>query len=475
VATDPERTRAIVQGAWDESILPALTEYIRIPAKSPAFDPDWRAHGHLDRAVALIERWARARRIEGLRVDVVRLAGRTPLLLMEVPGRGGDTVLLYGHCDKQPEMTGWSDGLGPWRPVQRQDRLYGRGGADDGYAAFAALTAIEALQRQGAPHARCVVVIEACEESGSVDLPGYVDALADRLGTPGLVICLDSGCGDYDHLWVTTSLRGLVNGVLRVEVLSQGVHSGASGIVPSSFRILRALLGRLEDERTGEIRPRDFHVKIPPARVAEARAEAEARGPTIYTEYPLVPGLRPASEDLVELLLGHAWRPALAITGAAGLPGLDDAGNVLRPATAVKLSLRLPPTLDAAVAAGRLKVLLEADPPHGAHVTFTPDPPSGGWNAPPLGGWLRQSVERASAAFFGKPVMFTGVGGTIPFMKMLGERFPGAEFVITGTLGPGSNAHGPDEFLHLPTAARITASVAEILADHFQATAGARP
>jgi acetylornithine deacetylase/succinyl-diaminopimelate desuccinylase-like protein len=468
MALAADRTRDLVRRTWDESIVPALHDYIRIPAKSPLYDPRWQEHGHLEQAVALIEGWAKSRALEGLRVEVVRLEGRTPLLLIDVPGQGSETVLLYGHCDKQPEMTGWSDGLGPWTPVRRGDRLYGRGGADDGYAAFAALTALEALQRQRVPHARAVIVVEACEESGSFDLPHYVDTLAGRLGTPSLVVCLDSGCGNYDQWWITTSLRGVVGGVLTVEVLTEGIHSGASGIVPSSFRILRSLLSRLEDERTGAILPRDFYVAIPPARLAEARAEAEVRGREVYTEYPFVGGMRPAHEDLVELLLASTWRPALAVTGADGLPALLDAGNVLRPKTSAKLSLRLPPTADAEHVLGRLKEILEADPPYGARVAFTPGPASGGWNAPLLSEWLQASVQRASAAFFGKPAMYTGVGGTIPFMKMLGERFPQAEFVITGVLGPAANAHGPNEFLHLPTGVRVTACVAQVLADHYE-------
>src|SRR5437899_9920095 len=187
-----------VERRWEEDILPTLTRYIEIPAKSPAFDPEWAAHSHIARAVALIEDWSRRRPIEGLTVETVRLPGRTPLILLEVPGTSAETVLLYGHCDKQPEMVGWSDGLGPWIPVRRGERLYGRGGQDDGYAVFCALTAIEAVQRSGAPHARCVVLIEACEESGSRDLPAYMEALAARLGEPDLVICLDSGCGNYD-------------------------------------------------------------------------------------------------------------------------------------------------------------------------------------------------------------------------------------------------------------------------------------
>jgi acetylornithine deacetylase/succinyl-diaminopimelate desuccinylase-like protein len=467
MALDAAKVRDFVQKTWDESIVPTLTEYITIPAKSPMFDASWREHGHLDRAVALFERWASARPIEGLRVEVVRLEGRTPLLLMEAPGAGTDTVLLYGHLDKQPEMVGWAEGTGPWTSVRRGDKLYGRGVGDDGYAMFAALTAIQALQEQRAPHARCVVLIEACEESGSYDLPFYVDALAAKIGTPSLVVCLDSGCGNYEQLWGTTSLRGVVGGVLTVEVLTEGVHSGAaSGIVPSSFRILRQLLDRLEDARTGEILPRDFHVEIPRARVEQAREVARVLGDEVYDRFPFLPGMRPVSTDPFELILNDTWRPALAVTGAAGLPLPADGGNVLRPKTALKLSLRLPPTCDASRAVRRLKEILEADPPYGARVTLESYGEGGnGWEAPPTSPKLLESINRASMAHFGKPAVFHGLGGSIPFMSMLGERFPKAQFLITGAMGPGSNAHGPNEFLHLPTGVRVTACVAQVLAD----------
>ena len=461
-----------IERTWEESVVPALAEYIRIPARSPHFDPAWREHGHLERAVQHLHRWAATRPVKGLRAEIVRLDGRPPLLLMEVAGRDDRPVLLYGHYDKQPEMTGWLPGLGPWTPVRRGERLYGRGAGDDGYAAFCVLTAIEALQHEGLAHGRCVVLIEGSEESGSPDLPAYVQHLAPRIGRPDLVVCLDSGCGNYEQLWLTTSLRGLVNGTLRVDVLTEGVHSGASGIVPSSFRIARALLSRLEDEETGRIRLADLHVPIPPERLASARAEAEARGTGLHAEYPFVPGGRPAQADLVELVLAGTWRPALEVTGAAGLPAIEDAGNVLRPYTALKLSLRLPPTLDAEKAARRVREVLEADPPHGARVSFTPETPAGGWNAPPLAPWLEASLQAASHAYFGKPALALGVGGTIPFMKMLADRFPSAQFVVTGVLGPGSNAHGPNEFLHLPMAERLTACVARVLADHAR-TAGA--
>ena len=472
---DSDRTRAFVQRAWDDDIVPTLTEYIRIPAKSPMFDAHWAEHGHLERAVGLITDWARRRKIEGLAIEVVRLPGRTPVILMEAPGTGGDTVLLYGHCDKQPEMVGWAADAGPWIPVRRGNRLFGRGAGDDGYAAFAALTAIEALQAQGVAHRRCVVLIEASEESGSPDLPAYVEALADRI-RPGLVVCLDSGCGDYDHLWATTSLRGIISGTLTVEVLSEGVHSGAaSGIVPSSFRILRQLLGRIEDERTGEILVRECHVDVPPGRLTEVQAVAAVLGGDVGRGFPLVPGMRPVTLDPVEALLNNTWRPALAVTGVDGMPALADAGNVLRPKTSLKLSLRLPPTADAPRAAQRVKEVLEAEPPYGARVTFsTGERPGSGWDAPVMADWLRNSVTRAARAYFNAPPMFDGLGGSIPFMSMLGERFPQAQFLVTGVMGPGSNAHGPNEFIDLPTGVKVTACVAQVLADHWRSAPSAR-
>ena len=467
---DAATTLAFIQKVWDGTITPTLVDYVKIPAKSPAFDAKWRENGHLARAVALVRGWCEKRPIEGLTVDVVQMDNRTPVILMDIPGATDDVVMLYGHCDKQPEMVGWAEGLGPWTPVIRGDKLYGRGAADDGYAAFAALTAIEALQAARVPHARCVVLIEACEESGSVDLPFYVEALAKRLGTPSLVVCLDSGCSTYDQLWATTSLRGIVNGELTVDVLTEGVHSMASGIVPSSFRIARTLLSRLEDEASGEIRVKDFTVDIPPDRLEQARAVAAQLGAEVAGRFPFVPGMRPSHSDPVELLLRGTWKPALSITGAAGLPLPADGGNVLRPTTTLKLSLRLPPTVDSARAARRLKETLETDPPYGARVRYHYEATGDGWNAPSFSSWLLESVSRASTTFFGKAPMFQGTGGSIPFMSMLGERFPKAQFLITGVLGPGSNAHGPNEFLHLPTGVKVTACVAQVLADHCRAT-----
>jgi acetylornithine deacetylase/succinyl-diaminopimelate desuccinylase-like protein len=465
----PQETLAFVQQKWREEVVPTLSRYIEIPAKSPAFDAEWAAHGHIDRAATLIETWGRARPIEGLTVETFRLPGRTPVMLLDVPGSSPETVLLYGHLDKQPEMVGWGDGLGPWTAVRRGDRLYGRGAQDDGYAAFCALTAIEAVQRAGVPHARCLVLIEASEESGSPDLPAYMESLAGQIGEPDLVICLDSGCGNYEQLWGTTSLRGIVNGLLTVEVLTEGVHSGAaSGIVPSSFRIARQLLSRIEDERTGAV-ARDFHVEIPAARAAEAGQVAAVLGADIAGRFPLVEHMRYAKDDAVALLLAGTWEPALSVIGAAGIPAPADAGNVLRPQTSLKLSLRIPPTLDAERATERLRAMLETDPPYDATVRFRASTPSPGWDAPASEPWLLDAIHAASQRHFGRPAMFNGLGGSIPFMAMLGQRFPRAQFFITGTGGPGSNAHGPNEFLHLPFAERLTACVADLIAAHYRA------
>ena len=466
---DIAKARKFVDQCWGDEVVPTLFEYIKIPNKSPSFDPDWAAHGFMEEAVALFESWARAKLsfLPGASLEVVRLPERTPVIVIDVPGEGTDTVLLYGHLDKQPEMVGWAEGYGPWIPRLEGDKLYGRGGADDGYAMFGALSALMALREQAVPHARCVVLIEACEESGSYDLPYYVDHLAQRIGSPSLVVCLDSGCGNYDQLWLTTSLRGLVSGELKVRVLTEGVHSGyASGVVPSSFRILRQLLSRLEDEETGAVRPSELYAQIPAERVAQARRAAAALGDKVFTEYPFAPGMSPASDDLTELVLNRTWRPQLAMTGIAGLPLPIDAGNVLLPFTEAKLSLRLPPTLDPDAANNSVRTLLGKDPPYGAQIEYQPGPSAAGWNAPDLSPWLEQSLARASEDAFGAPPAYIGEGGSIPFMAMLGEKFPHAQFVVTGVLGPHSNAHGPNEFLHIPTGKRVSLVIAQLLADH---------
>ena len=451
--------RSRIERQWDEDIVPQLVDYIRIPAKSPHFDPEWRKNGHIEAAVQQARKWVEAQRVEGLKLELVRLEGRTPVLYFDVPARGkgasARSILLYGHLDKQPEMTGWREGFGPWIPVLEDGRLYGRGGADDGYAVFAAIAAIKAIDAEGVPRPRCIGLIETCEESGGYDLPAYLDALAPRMGDVGLVIALDSGAGNYDQLWVTTSLRGLVNGTLRVDVLTEGVHSGdAGGVVPSSFRIVQELIDRIG--KSGA-----FACEVPRDRAAQATQAADILRDTLWKRFPLV-GL-PVTKDPLELILNRTWRPALEVTGAEGLPHPASAGNVHRPFTTLKLSLRLPPLVDGATAARALKQLLECDPPCQATVRFEYDSASTGWNAPSTEPWLAQAIDAASKELWDRPAAYMGEGGTIPFMSMLNVKFPRAQLLVTGVLGPKSNAHGPNEFIDIGYAKRVTAATARVI------------
>ena len=469
-----------VSQAWDSDIVERLSEYIAIPAKSPAFDADWAAHGYLDTVVRNTAQWIEAQKVAGLTLEIVRLPGRTPVLLFEVAstrsaqdGASSQTVLMYGHLDKQPEFSGWRSDLGPWTPKYQDGKLYGRGGADDGYAAYAAIAAIQALQSQKVAHPRIIGLIETCEESGSYDLLPYVDALRTRLGDVGLVVCLDSGAGNYDQLWLTNSLRGMASGVLKVEILTEGVHSGdASGVVPSSFRILRHVLDRLEDSATGRLLPESFYCAVPPERMAQAQATADILGDELYKRFPWAhydcggasQFALPTTTDPLQALLNRTWLPTLSVTGADGFPEMKNAGNVLRPYTAFKLSLRLPPLVEAASAVQELKALLEDNAPYQAKVTFEGGGGATGWNAPSTAPWFEQALNAASQAHFGAPCGYIGQGGTIPLMNMLSTGFPKAQMMVCGVLGPKSNAHGPNEFLHVPYAKKLTAAVAQVIA-----------
>ena len=469
---------ADIDHQWDADLVPQLIEYIKLPAKSPGFDKDWAKNGYLDAAVEQARSWVAAQNVSGMTMEVIAEGGRTPVLFFDIPATGGlasdKTILLYGHLDKQPEMTGWREGLGPWLPVYEDGKLFGRGSADDGYAVFAALAAIQAIDKQGIARPRCVGLIETCEESGSVDLPHYLEMLAERMGDVQLVIALDSGAGNYEQLWVTTSLRGLVNGTLTVNMLTEGVHSGdAGGVVPSSFRVARQLLDRIDDSKTGAVKPTVFSCEIPPERVTQAKHAAEILGEAMWKRFPWdsccgddgkFVFVQPATKDPVELILNRTWRAALAVTGAEGLPPIASAGNVQRPYTALKLSLRLPPLVDAPFAAATMKQTLETDPPYSAHVRFHYEQSANGWNAPAAKPWLTRLLNHASQTCFGKPAAYLGEGGTIPFMGMLGAKFPDAQMLVTGVLGPKSNAHGPNEFLHVPYAKKLTAAVALVIA-----------
>lgn len=458
-----------VDQAWDAA-LPTMMDYIAVPARSPMFDSEWEANGHLRRAACLLRDWAAAQLSGIAEVELIEVPGLTPVLFVDVPATDAaladHTVLVYGHLDKQPEMEPWSPGLGPWKPVLRDDRLYGRGGADDGYAIFAAAIAIRALRESGSRHGRCAILIEASEESSSVHLAEHLQRLLPRIGRADLVIGLDSFCETYDRLWTTTSTRGVCGAVVEIEVCADDPHSGrASGVLPSSFRVLRELLDRIEDSATGDVLLRDAHVALPPHRKAEA-AIAAAAFPALSTSFRPVPGVQPMGADAAEELVNETWRPALEVIGIDGIPPVADAGNVFRSRLSVKLSLRLPPGADTWRVGEAMRHALETDPPFGASVRVTGGARGPGWESPAFAPWLSSAVDTASRRHYGAPPASCGVGGTIPFMGMLGEPMPDAQFLLIGVLGPGSNAHGPDEFLHLPTVRRVTSTVADVLQAH---------
>ncbi|HEY0448176.1 M20/M25/M40 family metallo-hydrolase [Actinophytocola sp.] len=470
---DNALVRGTVERVWDDAVLTSLSEFVSIPALSPIFDEAWETSGHLDAAVEHVRRWLVARDIEGATAEILRLPGKSPVLLFDVPPTEGvradaGTALLYGHLDKQPPVGGWGEGLGPWTPVLRDGRLYGRGAADDGYSGYAATAAIEAVRAAGGPHARCVVLLETSEESGSPDLPAYLERYADKLGAVSLVVCLDSGGQDYERLWLTSSLRGLASTTVTVKVLASGQHSGmASGIVPSSFRIMRVLLDRLEDAETGEILLPEMHGEVPPERLAEIKDLADLAPGAARTAFPLLEGMRPVSDDDVELMLNNSWRPTLSVIGGAGFPLPAEAGNVLRTETTLTLSFRLPPTADPKKALAALERTLTTDVPYGAHVELSRSEEGPGWNAPVTAPWLQSALDAASDAVFdGKPWLTMRLGGSIPFMGTLADHYPAAQFVVTGALAADSNAHVPDEWLNIPHAKRVTEAVAHLLAAH---------
>jgi pimeloyl-ACP methyl ester carboxylesterase/acetylornithine deacetylase/succinyl-diaminopimelate desuccinylase-like protein len=311
-----------------------------------------------------------------------------------------------------------------------------------------AIAAVQALKAQGAPPAHRGL-IETCEESGSYDLLPYIDALRapgnNRLGDVGLVVCLDSGAGNYDQLWLTTSLRGMASGTLKVEILTEGIHSGdASGLVPSSFRIMRQVLDRLEDSATGRLLPASFHCEVPADRLAQAQATAAILGEEVYKRFPWAhydcggstTFALPTTTDPCKALLNRTWLPTLSASPAPRDSRPSRTRATCCAPTAFKLSLRLPPLVDAAQAVQELKGLLEDNAPYQAKVTFDSGGGATGWNAPCTTPWFETALNEASQAHFGAPCGYIGQGGTIPLMNMLSEGFPKAQMMVCGVLGP---------------------------------------
>jgi acetylornithine deacetylase/succinyl-diaminopimelate desuccinylase-like protein len=461
-----EKTISFIETQFTNDALPALQEYITIDNLSPSFDKEWATNGKLEKAAEFLLKWASSQNIKGFKGEVMKDQGLTPIIFIEIEGEvNGKSAFMYGHFDKQPHFTGWSEGLGPLLPVIRGDLLYGRGGADDGYAIFSSVLAVKNLQDQGIPHGRVVILIEGSEESGSIHLMTYVNKLKDRIGQPNLCICLDSGCLNYDQLWLTTSLRGVVNIDLTVQVLNEAIHSGeGTGIAVDSFMIVRNLLDRIEDSSSGKVID-EFQVEIPKNRIEECRKVAAIEGDKVWAKVKFAENVRPMTSDNTEILLNNTWRPTVAIVGASGLPEHSTAGNVLRASTTVRVSMRLPPTYDSQKAAKRLVEILEANPPFNCKVTAKLGGAGAGWNSNDLSQQIQASLKRSADRVFGREIMSFGMGGSIPFIKQLGDNFPNSDFLVLGLLGPGSNAHSINECLNIPYCKKLTVVVSHTLGD----------
>lgn len=467
-----------VKTIWETKIKDTFEEYLKIPNISPAYNESWEDDGHMQKVVDLYENWAKQNAPKSASVFVQQIKNKTPLLVINVPARnysGNESVLLYGHLDKQPEMLGWRDGIDPWASTYEGDRLYGRGSADDGYAMFSAIVALNDLEDNKVSHPRQIVIIEASEESGSPDLLEHLDLLdaslekhsLEKLVDVSLVVCLDSGALSYEHLWITNSLRGLIEIHLTIRTLKQGTHSGgAGGIVPSTTHILRALLDRISKSPSGEITIEELNVEIPEHIYEAAEKVAMIIGDEDPHGLPFAQGVKALNEDVAEQLIANTYKPALEIIGIEGLPRIADAGNVLLPEVKVALSFRIPPGVKPDLAAAAIAGELNRDTPYNAQITVKVESLASGWAAPERPDSLAAIFDEASKKHFGNSAQYLGEGGTIPFMFMLGEKYPNAQFMVTGLLGPESNAHGPNEFMHLPTFYKLTSCVADVLASY---------
>lgn len=461
-----------VRIGWTGEHLAALSAFVAIPSVSPAFDSAWERSGALAAAVDLVADWFTDRTaLPGVRAHRLRINGRTPLLIVDIPAFDPDqadgphrTVLAYGHLDVQPAGGGWTV-TDPFRPVVRESRLYGRGAGDDKYVPLAVVAALEALRAANQAHPQVILLLETSEESSSVDLPAHLAAHGGLLGQPDLIVCLDTFVPDTSRLWHSTSMRGIVVADLSVAVAREGLHSGlVGGVVPSSFRLLRALLDRIENSSTGACLLPSLHADVPAGHCDALRRQAERSRPPA-SGLPLLPGVRPLSGDPLAQLLAQSWEPSVAYVGMDGMPATGAAGSVLRASTTVRLSIRLPPTVRAIDAVAALRATLEADPPAGATVRLDVHGAEDGWSTTVPEG-LGVLLDEAGVAGYGARAAECGGGATIPPLGILARRFPEAAIVPLGLVTPSCNPHGPDEHIDLDSAERLTIALATLLASH---------
>ena len=452
---------------WQKSILPALIKYLKIPNSSPAFDPLWEQNGYIEDAVNVVVKWCKKNAAIGMKTEILRAKGRTPCILIDIPGKLAKQVLYYGHLDKQPAATGWLPGLGAYKPVLQNNKLYGRGAADDGYAVFTAIASVIALQQQRLPHPNIQILIECSEESGSIDLPYYIDKYISKIINPDLVICLDSGCGNYEQLWLTTSLRGMITGVLEVAVLTEGMHSGmAAGIVPSAMQIMQQQLANVTIPGSTTLAIPALNAVIPKIRQQQIITTANILKDSVYSDFSFVKDVQPLHSSHAELLSKQTWQNAYEIIGIDGLPGIEEAGNVHPAAIAAKISIRTPPTCNTTKALPELIKSLTTKPPFNSKVSFTPLENSDGWHANYATDKLTAIINESSNKFFQQDCAYMGEGGSIPLINFLQNKFPETDFLITGILGPHANAHGPNEFLHLGAVKKLSSCLSYILTNY---------
>jgi acetylornithine deacetylase/succinyl-diaminopimelate desuccinylase-like protein len=460
-----------VRQFFDSEILSSLMNFVKIPNCSPEYDPDWDKNGYQIAAAQYIQDWIKNQNLKGCDTVFLKDEGRTPFIYVNIEGtKEGDDrcILLYAHMDKQPPLTGWSPGLGPYTPVIKDGHLYGRGSSDDGYAPFAAITAVKACQDNNWPLPRIGIILEASEESGSTDLKYYLEKLSKLIGNPSLIFGLDSSCIDYNRLWTTSSLRGVFSMNLKVSLLKLGYHSGnGGGFVADSFLVLRMLLDRIEDSKTGKLLDEYLYPTVPVDKKAEIDHLASTMGDHILDGIEFYKNTQPMTNDKVELILNNTWRPTVTITGANGFPELDKAGNVLRQNSEVKISFRLPPLVSAKEVFTRIKNKLTENPPYNAKIDLTTsDVANDGWNQRPFSKDLNNILNDASNKFFDLDCDSYCEGGSIPFVNFFSDKFPKSEVIIMGVTGPGSNIHSTDENLHIEYCKKIICCLTYIISDY---------
>lgn len=456
-----------IEQFWLEEAQPTLMDFIRLPSKSTAFDPQWKEHGYLLQACRLAANWIQ-KIIPDATCEIIEDEGKTPCLFVEIGSndleRQEKTIAFYGHLDKQPENEGWKDGLGPWTPYFDGEYLFGRGACDDGYSVFAMITAVETLRRSKMKHPRIVAIFETQEESGSSDLEGYLHQLKAKIGSPECFIVLDNQCGDYNRLWLNTSLRGNISGTLSVSTMSYGVHSGSfSGIVPDPFTVAMTLLGRIQHPETGEILLDTLQAQIPALRLKQIQEVSLRMGDQIWKTAPLLENVQPKYGNNDAILIQSTWKPSLTIIGIDGIPSIQNAGNVIQGSVSLRLSFRIPPGIDIDNALQSINDCFTQNIPYGCSVTWNSLEYLPGWCAPSHSVKYEKLFHDAGEQVFEEKTLACGQGASIGFIPKFEKLFPKTEIILIGVLGPQSNAHSPNEALNVLYTQKLIETIAIVL------------